>query len=255
MRRTTRSSGLVVGLLAAALLAGCDRATSGPVSTTGVRDLRYQANPSLASLVSPHVWVAPGGDAAGAELALADGEVRATAGNAVANGEFEAGFAAWTVVDQAGGSGSWYLHAGAASPISGFPVPAPPLPPQAMSDQPGPGSHILYQDVTIPSRGGYLSFDLSVDNRAGAYYNPPTLDFAVNPNQQFRVDIVSPADPVQTARPLKNVYATERGMPLSFSTRVSSDMKPFAGQTVRLRFAEVDNQLWLNVGLDNVRIR
>ncbi len=255
MTGTTRRSGLVVGLLATAWLAGCDKATSGPVTTAGVRDLRYQAQPALAALARPHVWVEPGGDAAGEAMATADGDVRAMAGNVVRNGEFEAGFAGWTVVDQAGGSGSWFLHSGPTSPLSGLTVPAPPLPPQVMSDQTGPGSHILYQDVTIPSHGGYLSFTLSIDNWAGAYHNPPSLDFSVNPNQQFRVDIVSPSDPVETARSLKRVYGTERGMPFSFSTRVSSDMKAFAGQTVRLRFAEVDNQLFFNVGLDNVRIR
>jgi len=201
------------------------------------------------------VWVERKGARSEPSTYLSELAVAPSAANAVANGRFEAGLRGWTVVNQVGGSGDWFLHSGATSPFSGQVVPAPADAPQVMSDQTGPGSHILYQDVAIPSHGGYLSFDLSVDNWAGAYYNPPTLDFGVTPNQQFRVDIVDPADPVETARILKRVYSTERGMPTSFTTRVSSDMKAFAGRTVRVRFAEVDNQLFFNVGVDNVRIR
>lgn len=249
-----RGSRLMLGMWAAVLLAGCDQGTSDRITSPTVRDIRYATQPSLAALVSRHEWVASTDGAAGV-VGVEGRDVTPTASNAVRNGEFEGAFRAWSRVDQAGGSGTWFLHFGATSPFSGLPVPAPPLPPQVMSDQTGPGSHIIYQDVAVPATGGYLSFNLSVDNWAGAYYSPPTLDFGVVPNQQFRVDIVSPVDPVETAPSLKRVYTTERGMPTSFSTRVSSDLKAFAGQTVRIRFAEVDNQLFFNVGVDNVLIR
>src|SRR6266852_631235 len=67
----------------------------------------------------------------------------------VINGDFEAGsLTGWTVRDQAGGDGSWFIQRGTMSPESGFLVPAPPQGSfAAMTDQFGPGSHILYQDI------------------------------------------------------------------------------------------------------------
>src|SRR5256885_15667511 len=63
----------------------------------------------------------------------------------ITNGGFEAGggsLAGWTVTDQTGGSGSWYLQSGTVSPLNGFPVSAPPQATHAaMTGQRGPGSH------------------------------------------------------------------------------------------------------------------
>lgn len=255
MRYVTRRMGMGAGLLAVALLGACGEALTEARSAMQPGDPQYQIEPSLAAYVSPDAWVERSGSDIGPSSAMSEASVSPTATNAVANGLFEAGFRRWTVVDQAGGSGSWYVHSGPTSPISLLPVVTPSDPPQALSDQTGPGSHLLYQDVTIPSTGGTLTFDLTVENRAGVYYNPRSLDFGTVPNQQFRVDIISPTAPVYTTSVLQRVYITERGMPVSFATRVSASMAAFKGQTVRLRFAEVDNQLFFNVGIDNVRIR
>ena len=55
---------------------------------------------------------------------------------------------------------------------------------------------------------------------------------------------------------LVNIYQTNVGDPQTNGgyTNVSFDPGAFAEQTVRLRFAEVGNQLFLNAGVDNVRI-
>jgi hypothetical protein len=233
------------------LLAGCARDPHAPTGADPLPQRRYQSTSQLERQAESRVLL----DGAGTSEGVADEEIGAARLNAVANGLFEAGLRGWTVVDQPGGSGSWFSQLGAGAPFSGLPHPAPVDPPQALSDQLGAGSHILYQDVTVPAHGGRLTFDLSVDNWAGEYFTPPTLDFTVVPNQQFRADIISPSDPLDTVRILSRVFATTVGMPSVFSTRVSFNMAPFAGQTVRLRFAEVDNQLFLNVGIDNVRIR
>jgi hypothetical protein len=35
---------------------------------------------------------------------------------------------------------------------------------------------------------------------------------------------------------------------------IVADLSAFAGKRIRLRFAEVDNQLFLQMGIDNVRV-
>lgn len=245
---------MAVGVLAVTLSGACDRA-GAPTAASAPRDWLYQTPSTLAAHAAPRVWLEGLGGAGSAATAAEDTDAAATRRNAVANGLFEAQLRGWTVVDQPGGSGSWFAQLGAKAPFSGLPQPAPLDPPQALSDQLGAGSHILYQDVTVPAHGGSLSFDLSVDNWAGEYFAPPTLDFTFLPNQQFRADLVDPADPVATARIVRRVFVTTPGMPSVFATRVSVDLAPFAGQTLRLRLAEVDNQLFFNVGVDNVRIR
>ena len=184
------------------------------------------------------------------------------------NGGFEDNppFTAWTVVDQAGGSGSWFVQSGTTSPsgcLAGcnpVPVPAPSEGAQAaMSAQDGPGSHLLYQDFVVPNASVVLlNFDLYLLNRAATegWVTIPTLDYAGASNQQVRVDIMDPLAPVDDvgAGVLLNVYQTNPGDPLDSAVYIpiSVDISAFAGQSVRLRFAEVDNLLWLNAGVDNV---
>ena len=51
------------------------------------------------------------------------------------------------------------------------------------------------------------------------------------------------------------VYRTEPGDPALQGYRtIRTSLTPFAGRTVRLRFAEVDNQGNFQVGIDQVRI-
>jgi len=185
--------------------------------------------------------------------------------NVVRNGGYESNGGAgtstisnWAVVDQSGGSGSWFAQAGTASPMNGFTVNAPPEGSfAAMTDQSGRGSHVLYQDIAVPSSGGTLRFTLFIDNSAGTFATPATLDYTVDPNQQFRADIMDPAagDFDVGAGVLANVYQTQVGDPATSGyTTVSFPMGAFAGQTVRLRFAEVDNQDFFNAGVDNVQL-
>ena len=193
---------------------------------------------------------------------------RGVASGAVSNGGFEINGGSgtnsitnWTVVDQTGSNGSWYALSGTTTPDSASTVP---LPPEgtfaAVVDQTGGGSHVLYQDVIVPVNGGTLNFELFLNNQAADFSvpSPASLDFTVSPNQQFRVDIMSPAagDFDVGAGVLANVYQTNPGDPLTTGgyVPVSFNLDAFAGQNVRLRFAEVDNQFFFNVGIDNVRI-
>src|SRR4029077_289807 len=82
------------------------------------------------------------------------------------NGDFEPGFGGWTRADQVGSESTWLLQSGTLSPVNAFIVPAPPGPTHAaMTDAQGPGSHVLYQDFTVPLTLSVatLRFDLYIN--------------------------------------------------------------------------------------------
>ena len=177
----------------------------------------------------------------------------------VANGNFETGdLSGWTVVNS--GSGSWFNYSGTTSPLSFFPIAAPPQGTfAATTDQSGPGSHILYQDIALePAFNHTLTFTLYYANQAGAFATPASLSETVAPNQQYRVDIMKPSASVTSVAPgdiLASVFQTHVGDPTTLApTPMTVDLTPFAGQTVRLRFAEVDNQSYFQASVDDVKI-
>ncbi|MBN1967718.1 MAG: hypothetical protein JW910_23885 [Anaerolineae bacterium] len=173
----------------------------------------------------------------------------------VSNGGFEAGaFTGWTVVNWAGSSGNWYIQTGATSPLNGFAVPAPPEGAfAAMTDQTGGGSHVLYQDIAVPPEGGTLSFYVYYYTQS-AIATPASLDpFGAGPNQQYRVDLLSPAEAPFSLNVLQNLFATNVGDLTTLGpTLITADLSAYAGTTVRLRAAEADNQLFFNAGFDGV---
>jgi hypothetical protein len=161
--------------------------------------------------------------------------------------------------------GNWFVQSGTVSPLSGFAVPAPPGPTHAaMTDSFGPGSHVLYQDFTVPANAssGSISFALFIGNRNGLFYTPNSLDPSVFPNQQARVDLITTgADPFSVASGdvLLNLYQTHVGDPaISGYTTHTIDLTALLtahkGQTLRLRFAEVDNQFYFQFGVDQVNL-
>jgi hypothetical protein len=182
----------------------------------------------------------------------------------VTNGSFETGnFTGWTVENWPGGSGDWFVYSGTESPINDFLISAPPDGIYgAVTDQGGPGSHVLYQNVPA-SFGAVLTFDVYYENWAGVFVTPDSLDpFGVGANQQYRVDIMNPAAPTFSVAPgdvLANVFQTEVGDPVSLGpTRITVPLGSFSGlrcgTTVRVRFAEVDNQFFFNASVDNVHV-
>ncbi len=186
----------------------------------------------------------------------------------ITNGGFETGggsFTGWTVTNQAGGSGNWFIQTGTTSPTSGFPVPAPPGPTHAaMTDQGGPGSHVLIQSFVVPVgvTSATFSFDRFIGNRAGTFSSPSSLNFNTNPNQQARVDILTgSATPFSVAASdiLLNIFQTQPGDPATSgyttqSTNLAAFLAAHSGETLQLRFAETDNQFFFNFGVDNVSL-
>jgi len=203
--------------------------------------------------------------AAGLMCALA-GPVQA---ELITNGGFETGFLGWTRLDQVGSEGTFTGQTGTLSPVNLFTVPLPPSGTiAAMTDSFGPGSHVLYQDFVVPNSITVpftIGFSLYINNDNGApdFFAPAHLDFATPAlNQQARVDImttVSGPFSVLGADILQNLYQTAAGDALASGyTHFLIDLTPLLqanlGQTLRLRFAEVDNVAPFNFGVDNVSI-
>jgi hypothetical protein len=186
----------------------------------------------------------------------------------ITNGDFETGtFAAWTVDNLLAGNGDWFIG------TPGLPTPLSVIAtaPNAtggnfygVSDQTGPGTHVLRQAFTVPANAVSvtLSYQMFVnDSDNGPIVNPAGLDHNAFPNQHARVDILTAgAAPFSTAPAdvVANFYAgvdPQFSNPNPYTTynfNLTGLVSP--GGTYQLRFGEVDNQLFLNQGVDNVSI-
>jgi len=215
-----------------------------------------QRNPLIAAIlasIASIALLAPGG--AGAAT--------------IVNGNFETGtLSGWNVTNSPpppATTGNWFAYFGTASPFSpigGSPVPPPPAGQfAAISDQGGPGLHILYQDVALePSYTHTLSMLVYYESQAALITpSPNTLSFESTANQQYRIDVMRPTANIESVNPadiLATVFATKTGDPQNLGpTLLTANLTPFAGQTIRLRLAEVDNQLFLRGGADSIAIQ
>jgi hypothetical protein len=184
----------------------------------------------------------------------------------ITNGDFEAGTVGWLADEQPGSSGAFVLdNADGFTPISGRPTVGPAGGNfYAVSDQTAAGATALLQPFTVPTNAPkvILSFDMFVNDwsNLGPIVHPAGLDFTAVPNQHARVDLlVNGAPGLDTgAAVLRNFYL---GVDVNFEnindyTHYSFDITPQVkgGGTFLLRFAEVDNQSFLNQGVDNVSI-
>jgi hypothetical protein len=183
----------------------------------------------------------------------------------VVNGDFETGtFSGWQLLNPNGGSeDSWYVYSGTNPPgptIIETVAPPPGGNFAAVTSQGGPGSHYLYQDVALEP---FWSHQLSLVAyyRSNAQLLTPSsgsLSPGTSGNQQYRIDVMNPAAPIESVHPpdvLANVFATKTGDPQELGpTTLTADLTPFAGQIVRLRFVEVDNQAPFAASTDNVSI-
>jgi len=189
----------------------------------------------------------------------------AKADQLIINGGFETGtFAGWTVVNRAGSfpGSSFYVSSSTTLPQSGLTTVGPASGNfYAVSDQSGSGTHSLLQTfVVAPGSGAVtLSFDLFANNYTATTVNPIGLDHTDGANQHARVDILtSGAGAFDTgAGVLQNLYiGADAGANPHGYTHYVFDITSLvvAGGTFQIRFAEVDNQLFFNLGVDNVSI-
>jgi hypothetical protein len=236
--------------------------------------------------------------------------------NLIQNGTFEmpdlsnetGSLTGWQTAAETNSHGNWLVQTGSFSPTGNVEVsPAPQGQYAAVLDQPDlslpytsqlgeyytgtrapqstdyDGTHILYQDVTIPATATKVTLTYSLylnDTNNLGYTDPnitPQLDYFPNippsmrsPNQQVRVDIVNPAADIYSVTNgpngvLMNVFETRTGDPLVLgyvtnpttgdpTVSATIDLTQFAGQTIRLRVAEVNNRGRMIVGVDNVQV-
>ena len=201
-------------------------------------------------------------------LALFAGSANAALIELITNGGFETGdFTGWTVTDQSGGIGSWFIdNADGTTPFSGSATVGPAGGSfYAVTDQSGPGTHVLEQSFTVPvgSTSLMLSFDMFMNdwNSVDPIVNPAGLDYTSYPNQHARVDIMTAlasAFSISAADVVANLVAPggDAGTDPNPYTSYLFDITGFvtAGSTSKLRFAEVDNQFFFNQGVDNVSL-
>ena len=191
-------------------------------------------------------------------------------GSLITNGGFESNggvnstaLTSWSTFNS--GSGFWYAQSGTTSPISGHAVPSQPGGSfAAMTDQSGPGTHILWQDFVVPVgiSSATLAFDLFLGNRDGAFTPGLALTHVGGTNQQARVDILTASSSATSIAPgdvLLNVYQTGAADPLisGYTTETSTLtalLQANEGNTLRVRFAEVDNSGYFQMGVDNVNL-
>jgi hypothetical protein len=201
---------------------------------------------------------------------LAVGSTRARAAiELITNGNFNAGVTGWSVSNWAGGSGNWYFDTvGTTTPLSNFQISGSNKPGAAatgmyaVSDQLDPGAHALEQSFVVPgfAQSVILSFDMFVNSYGGMHVNPASLDFNSTPNQHARVDLlVAGAGPFNTGPGvITNFFIgiDNSATNPNYFTHYTFDLTGLVGGggTFDLRFAEVDNQNYLHMGIDNVSV-
>lgn len=188
------------------------------------------------------------------------------AGAAAENLNFERGdLTNWRTLSF--GSGAWHVYADGKTPPDpadtdrrvAFSVPAPPEGKfAAVVDMGAPGARILHRKLKLDGRFK-LRFTVFYES-AGEFFSPPNLDYYLRePNNQFRVDLMDAAAPVTSIAGehiLATIFRTSPGDRRSVRSRVVTfDLSRWAGHTVRIRFAAVDNRGPLRAGVDNLRLQ
>ena len=181
-----------------------------------------------------------------------------------ASEDFESGTLANWRVDKRG-SGGWFSYANGKTPPDrsqsdpNFPFEVPD-PPQgkfaAVTDTNGPGRHLLYRDITLDGRYLLHLTIFYVNSGSFSAANTSNRD-TITDEQQYRIDLVSasaPVDSMAKEHVLANIFQGQPNDPSRRQpTEVMFDLSPWAGQTIRLRFAAADNQGPLRAGVDNIK--
>lgn len=164
-------------------------------------------------------------------------------GEILVNGGFETGdFTGWQTSDS--GYGAWSINDGSLNPDGPEETNAPHSGKfDAAIAQIGGGTHLLYQDITIPADalGATLTWSDRIRNHT-PYFTP---------NQRFRVEVRDTNDTV-----LELAFMTQPGDLLlaDWTTRTHS-LDRFRGRTVRIAFYQEDSTGYFNTYLDDVSVR
>ncbi len=196
-------------------------------------------------------------------VVVAVSAIHAQAAELIANGGFENGdFAGWGAAAQSGSNGALSVESGTTGPLSGMSNVGPSSGEFfALTDQGGVGAYSLTQTFTVAAgvTAVKLKFDLFANNYADTIIDPIGLDYSGPPNQHARVDLLTAsAGAFDTgAGVLANLYiGADAGANPNRWTSYTIDLTglALAGGTYQIRFGEVDNQFFFNMGVDNVSI-
>lgn len=181
-----------------------------------------------------------------------------------AGDDFESGSLANWRIDRRG-SGDWFTYTnGKIAPGTKqsdqsmpFDVPNPPQgKTAAVSDQNSPGRFIMYRDVALDGRY-QLRLSVFYVNHGNFSAVTASSRSQINNEQQFRIDIMSPAAPLDSVardHVLATVFRAAPGdPPRREPSDVTVDLSRWQGQIVRLRVAVAENQAPLRAGVDHLR--
>lgn len=180
----------------------------------------------------------------------------------VVNGDFETGnLDGWQQYNKEL-AGEWFTYSREdAEPSPGvfnyFPPPSGNF--AAREDQGDPDIDALYQDVALePGLTHHLSLTFYYFSEAPIVVpSPDTLSLETE-NQQVRVDVMKPSAPIESVSPadiLTTLYASESGdSEVLEPVRLTADLTPFAGRTVRLRIVSSVTNSPMEAGVDDVSI-
>jgi hypothetical protein len=176
----------------------------------------------------------------------------------LSNGSFETGdLHGWSTFEaNTVGEGTFRaVVGGSVLPLSGATAPlASDGDTLAISDMSAAGLRVLYQDIAIPS-AATLRFDLWWRNTAGFWVNPDNMFPEPFANQHARIDLIALDAQLNSTDPediVRSLVLLDEGPAESDGWQsLSFDLSELAGQTLRLRIAEVDNQAPLYIGVDN----
>lgn len=185
----------------------------------------------------------------------------------VTNGDFETGnLSGWstatTCIADAQLTADWFAYSGTTGPLSGRSISAPPEGTfAATTDLTGPSAVVLYQDIALEAGSTHsLSFQVYYQSDAALVTKNSLAcsDFDVGVNQQYRIDVMDPTAPLDSVADddvLATVFQTQTDGPQSLApTPITFDLTPFAGQTVRLRFAMVAGVFFFRAAVDDLQI-
>ncbi|HKQ36731.1 MAG TPA: hypothetical protein VJ063_01560 [Verrucomicrobiae bacterium] len=173
----------------------------------------------------------------------------------IRNGGFEiTNFTGWVRVNEGGGGGgannNTYINDGRRAAFFPGVTNDPPFAGTycAVTDQDGPGSITLYQDVFVPAAVGSVWFTWAdqIHNFANIFSSDPP------PNtQEYRVEVRATNNSV-----LALCYRTEPNDPVWTAwNKRAFDLTPYKGRTVRIAFQEVQWRNFFHMYYDNVSVR
>ena len=193
-------------------------------------------------------------------LALAAVAAPANAQQMIKNGGFESGLLFWNPWVWPGSNGNVYAANSTTTPLSGRDAIGPKSGTRyAITDMTEAGAYDLQQTfhLSAAASSAIFSFAMSIDNFAGAETIGLTFDPFSGPNQFVSVDLFAGTPAPFSSASLMNFYkgSTTQFGPnpyVLYSFDITSLLDAAGDYTIR--FAEVDNQGFHNMAVDDVSL-